>query len=193
MTSAAISLRSRILRPATPLLSIVLIALTACAGSIDTPGVSLAVDQPSVQAQTPAVSNAGVETGAPSPGSAVSPDHPPVVRLHADGGDPVAGQLGTFVWAGNGSDSAWLRGAPLSVGAGEPLSVEMDPSVPIADWRARYVPATATDPAGATALGAGPSPIAFAAPAKGAWTVEIAIRFDGAIGSASYFWRLDVR
>ena len=105
----------------------------------------------------------------------------------------MAGQLGTFIWAGSGSDSAWLRGAPLAVGAGEPLSVELDPSLPIADWRARYVPASASDPAGAADLGAGPAPVAFAAPATGAWTVEIAIRFDGDLGSASYFWRLDVR
>lgn len=193
MTSRAISLNSRIVRPATPLLSIVLIALTACAGSIDTPGVSLAVDQPSVAGQTLALPTTAVETTSATPGAAISPDHPPVVRLRADGGDPVAGQLGTFVWAGSGSDSAWLRGAPLVVGAGEPLSVEMDPSVPIADWRARYVPAASSDAAGATALGAGPAPIAFAAPATGAWTVEIAIRFDGGLGSASYFWRLEVR
>ena len=35
---------------------------------------------------------------------------PPAATLAAEGGDPVAGQLGSYTWAGGGSDSPWLPG-----------------------------------------------------------------------------------
>ena len=51
---------------------------------------------------------------------------PPDASLAAEGGDPVPGQLGTFTWAGGGSDSPWLPGTPITVGAGESLTVTLD-------------------------------------------------------------------
>ena len=132
----------------------------------------------------------------PSPTDAPSPpalgDGPPAAELVAEGGDPVTGQLGTFTWAGAGSDSAWLRGTPLAVAAGEPLSMVFQPPIATEGWRARYVPATAHDPSGATSLGEGTGPPAFEAPGPGHWMVEVAVRFADDAGSASYFWELDV-
>jgi hypothetical protein len=119
-------------------------------------------------------------------------DGPPAARLAAEGGEPVTGQLGTFVWGDGGSDSPWLPGAPLRVGAGERLSLTLSPAIRIGHWRARSTRAGASDPAGATALGSGAGDVALTAPGKGSWTVEVAVDFADGLGSASYFWRLEV-
>jgi hypothetical protein len=118
-------------------------------------------------------------------------DGPPEAALAAEGGDPVVGQLGSYTWGDGGSDSPWLGGSPVRVGAGESLTLTLDPAVGIASWRARYVPADATDPAGAISLGEGTGPPSFPAPAGGPWTVEVAVDFAEGQGTASYFWRLD--
>jgi hypothetical protein len=148
---------------------------------------------PSIAAtEVPATSDAAAPSPTDAPSLTALGDGPPAAELAAEGGDPVTGQLGTFTWAGAGSDSAWLRGAPLAVGAGEPLSLAFQPPIATEGWRARYVPATAHDPTGATSLGEGTGPPAFAAPGPGHWTVEVAVRFADGAGSASYFWALDV-
>ena len=54
---------------------------------------------------------------------------PPVAVAPVEGGDPVVGQLGTYSWAGGGSASPWLPGAPIAVGAEEPLIVTVAPAV----------------------------------------------------------------
>jgi hypothetical protein len=119
-------------------------------------------------------------------------DAPPSAALAAEGGDPVIGQLGSYTWGDSGSDAPWLPGSPTHVASGEPLTVTLQPDVPIAAWRARYVPAGAGDPAGAVGLGEGSGRPVFGAPAGGPWTVEVAIEFAGGEGTASYFWRLEV-
>ena len=129
--------------------------------------------------------------GLPSP-SVPGRDGPPEAVLAAEGGDPVKGQLGTFVWFETGSDSPWLPGAPLAVGAGEPLTATLVPDGAISAWTARAVPAGAQGPVGAKALGQGIGSPAFDAPMPGVWTVELALEFAGGVGSASYFWRLEV-
>jgi hypothetical protein len=141
-------------------------------------------------APTPSV---GIESGIPSSAAtAAAVDGPPAARLSAEGGDPVTGQLGTFTWADAGSDSPWLPGAPIAVGAGEPLTVAFAPDIAIETWRARSVPSTATGPDGATELGVGRGTPTFASPGAGSWTVEIHVAFGDGSGDASYFWRLDV-
>ena len=118
---------------------------------------------------------------------------PPTAGLAVEGGDPVDGQLGTYVWGDGGSDGPWLHGAPLTVGAREPLNVTLRPDEPIATWSARFVVATADGPDGAMSLGEGKGQPRFAAPAAGSWTVEIHVVFTDATGNASYFWQLTVR
>jgi hypothetical protein len=120
-------------------------------------------------------------------------DVPPAARLAAEGGDPVEAQLGTYTWRDSGSDSPWLPGARIAVGAGEPLSVSLDPPVGIAAWQARYVSASADGPAGATSLGEGSGAPSLSAPGgAGAWTVEVHAEFGDGLGNASYFWRLEI-
>jgi hypothetical protein len=101
--------------------------------------------------------------------------------------------MGTFAWLESGSDAPWLPGAPIAVGAGEPLTVRFEPDGEIVSWRARYVPADQGSPDGAHALGDGPGPPVFAAPPAGSWTAEVTVTFQAGVGSASYFWRLDVQ
>ena len=98
---------------------------------------------------------------------------PPEASLAAEGGDPVAGQLGTYTWRGGGTDSPWLQGAPMTVGSAEPLTVSFEPPVDIASWQARSVAARSAGPVGATALGEGSGQPTFTAPGPGAWTVEV--------------------
>jgi hypothetical protein len=145
-------------------------------------------------ASPPAVSASGVTV---SPAAVASPPlaaaEPPAAALAAEGGDPVTGQLGSFTWADGGSDSPWLPGTPVVVGAGEPLTVTLADGVAVADWSARRVPAGTTDGAGAVGLGSGPTPVTFAAPRPGSWSVQVTVTFAGGLGSAAYYWQLTVR
>lgn len=145
----------------------------AGAGSADPGGTPLATALPSIAPTTAA-------------------EGPPDARLSAEGGDPVTGQLGTYTWGDSGSDSPWLPGAPIAVGAGEPLTVTLDGSAPVASWRALHVPATADGPAGGVELGSGSGAPAFAAPGPGSWTVDLEVVFADDLGTAHYAWRLDV-
>lgn len=138
----------------------------------------------------------------PSPSSAstsslattATPGHavvPPDASIVAEGGDPVVGQLGSYTWADGGSDSPWLPGAPVSVGAGESLTVVVSGRVPIEAWTARRTPGGATSDERAVPIGSGGAIIGFRAPPGGDWTIEVTVRFLGG-GSASYAWRLEV-
>jgi hypothetical protein len=141
-------------------------------------------------ASAPGSPDATVVPETASPSVAVGP---PAATLAVDGGDPVAGQLGSYTWSGNGSDSPWLPGAPITVGAGELLTARLDPDAEVASWSARRVAAGTSDGAGAVELGEGAAPIAFAAPATGHWSVQLTVGFAGELGSASYYWDVTVR
>ena len=156
---------------------------------------TVAVPSPSesaASASPPAPATAPVATPTPVGSTAIGAA-PPEASLAAEGGDPVAGQLGTYTWRGGGTDSPWLQGAPMTVGSAEPLTVSFEPPVDIASWQARSVAAGSAGPVGATALGEGSGQPTFTAPGPGAWTVEVHTSFAGDVGSASYFWRLEVR
>ena len=118
---------------------------------------------------------------------------PPAASLAVEGGDPVIGQLGSFLWGDGGSDSPWLPGSPITVGAGERLTATIADGVGVATWSARRVPAGATDGSAAVSLGTGGPPIAFGAPAPGSWSVQLTVDFDGGQGTASYYWLVTVR
>lgn len=180
--------------------------LVGCGGGGGPSGEPATPRSPMASATVSASGSALVSASAPAmiPGSAAPPTDPPSVgvpgrdvppdaSLAAEGGDPVLGQLGSYVWLETGSDAPWLPGAPIAVGAGEPLSVRFEPDGEIVAWRARSVPAGQTDPQGAASLGEGAGAPAFPAPAAGSWSVEVAVDFGPDVGSASYFWRLDVQ
>jgi len=170
--------------------AIVAFVVLAC-GPTGTPtGATAEAGTP--QVSTPAaLSSFPSASGGPSP-TVAGRDAPPDALLSAEGGDPVVGQLGTYIWLESGSDSPWLPGAPIAVGAGEPLSVSLVPDGDIRAWAARYVPADAGGPAGAVSLGEGAGSPGFAAPGPGAWTVELFVEFAAGAGDARYFWRLEV-
>jgi hypothetical protein len=156
-----------------------------------TPAVGTAAAGTPVAGVSVAPSVPSVATRGPSP-TVAGRDAPPDAYLAAEGGDPVAGQLGTFVWFQTGSDSPWLPGAPLAVGAGEPLTVRLAPDDGIRAWAARFVPAAAGGPDRAVTLGEGPGIPRFEAPGPGDWTVEVFVEFAAGAGDARYFWRLEV-
>lgn len=160
-------------------------AVAACSGSTAPP--------PPANLTTPPSPSSSPVVAADAPSDEPSADGPPAARMSAEGGDPVTGQLGTYVWGDAGSDSPWLPGAPIAVGVGEPLTVTFDPAIPVSTWRARMVPARAAGPDGASSLGLGAGDPRFGAPAPGSWTVEVHVAFVAGRGDASYFWRLDVR
>lgn len=170
---------------AVAMLALVLGAVAAGCSVTARPAGSVAA---SAAVATPPVATAPAST----PSTAAVAGGPPRAELAAEGGDPTEGQLGTFVWGDGGSDSPWLRGSRVAVGSGEPLSVTFRPDVPVATWSARYVPAAASDPAGARPLGDGTGHPRFAAPGPGTWTVELHVAFAPGLGKASYFWQLAI-
>jgi hypothetical protein len=118
---------------------------------------------------------------------------PPGATLVVEGGDPVAGQLGSYTWAGGGSDAPWLPGTRIAVGIGERLSLALTDATGIVSWSARRVPAGTINGDGAVRLAAGTSgPVAFDAPAAGSWSVQVTVRFAGDLGSANWYWQVDV-
>ncbi len=164
-------------RPAlTALLLVALVA--ACGGS-----------EPSA---TPVAVPASPTDPPPTVAATVPVDGPPAADLAAEGGDPVEGQLGTYTWGDGGSDAPWLPGAPLAVGAGEPLTMTLRPDTGIASWTVRVVPAAADGPAGAEAVTSSLPVVLVTAPVAGAWTLQIEVTFADDLGQASYFWALDV-
>ena len=163
-----------------------------------TPTATRATAAPSVARNqtvppSPSPSPTRVPPPSASPPSVPTAATPPEASLSAEGGDPVVGQLGSYVWGGGGSDSPWLPGAPIAVGAREPLAVTFAGGPPVARWSARRARAGATSPIGAVPAGGGPGPIAVDAPASGSWTLAVTVEFAGGIGSATWYWRLDVR
>lgn len=120
-------------------------------------------------------------------------DSPPEALLAVEGGDPVMGQLGTNSWKNGGSAAPWLRGAPITVGAGEPLSMTFLPGIDVESWRAQYLPATSDGQTGGASLGEGVGQPTFQAPAAGSWTVDVSVTFQVENGRAEYYWLLDVQ
>jgi hypothetical protein len=161
------------------------LAATACA----TVGPSGSVASSAAAATPPPTVAAAPSSQAPS----AAATEPPAATLAVEGGDPVTGQLGTFIWGDGGSDSPWLPGSPIAVGSGERLTVALADGVGVATWSAKRVPAGTTDGSGAVGLGTGGPPIAFDAPGIGSWSVQVPVDFDGGLGSASYYWLVTVR
>ena len=177
------------------LASIGLVAAACGSGPATASGSPATTATSSVTPSIPATS-----TGSPAisavpatPSPSTLPATPPAATLAVEGGDPVAGQLGSYTWDGGGSDSPWLPGTAITVGSGERLTGAIDPDVAVAAWSARRVPAGTADGAGAVGLGDGAAPIAFDAPAAGHWSIQLTVGYADELGSAVYYWDVTVR
>ena len=175
-----------------PVLVLVAQLMAACAGG------SAGSTEPTAVPSGPSPSaRAGSTPVVATPVASVAParsGEPPPASLRAEGGDPVAGQLGSYTWGAAGSDSPWLQGAPVTVGSGEPLTVVLSGDPPVDDWSAQRVAAGTSDGSGAVSLGSAQgAPIAFVAPGPGRWSVQVLVRFAVGGDSAAWYWLLDVR
>lgn len=170
------------------------LAATAC--SARSPASSAQPSGGPAVAETAAAVPATTPSAVPPLMASATPasSQPPAASLIVEGGDPVAGQLGSYTWAGGGSDSPWLPGADVALAAGEPITVALDPAIPIADWTASRVDAGVVDGTGAIALGSGSGSIAFSGPEAetGSWSVQVDVHFADDLGSAAYYWRLTI-
>ena len=126
--------------------------------------------------------------------SAVPIAEPPAATIAVEGGDPVTGDLGSFTWQNSGSDSPWLAGSPIHIGSGETLEMTLVEPVAIDTWTATRVAAATLDDTAAVGLGDGAAanPVRFTGPPPGVWSVKVSVWFAGNLGSATYYWRVEV-
>lgn len=118
---------------------------------------------------------------------------PPAASIAVEGGDPVVGDLGSFTWQDGGSDGPWIPGTPIRVGSDERLTLALGAPVDVETWNASYVPAA--ELSGSTPIGLGQGKgrlIAFEAPPAGHWSMSVDIWFADGLGSASYYWLIEV-
>ena len=173
------------------ILAIVALGVAACTGSAASLEATAASPAASATASL-AIPSTGSSTTSDRP--APSRGEPPQATLAAEGGDPVAGTLGSFTWGDGGSDSPWLPGAPIAVAPGEPLTVHLADDVPIVDWTAKRDAATTADGIGAVAIATGGAAlVSFPALPPGAWSVQLVITFGDGLGSGAYYWTVTVR
>jgi hypothetical protein len=134
-------------------------------------------------------------SGPPSAVISIEPSagRPPAASIAVDGGDPVDGQLGSYTWLDAGSDSPWLDGSPIHVGAGERLTLTLADSIGVANWTASRVAPGDRDGIRAIGMGDGAGePVAFDPPPPGSWSVNVTVWFSDDRGSAAYYWLVDV-
>ena len=134
--------------------------------------------------------------GSPSATASVEPPagRPPAASIAVDGGEPVAGQLGSYTWLDAGSDTPWLDGSPVRVGVGERLTLTLGEPIGIANWTASRVAPGTRDGIGAIGMADGPGePVAFDPPPRGAWSLNVTVWFSDDRGSAAYYWLVDVQ
>jgi len=155
------------------------------------PAETAAVTEPS------ATASPTIERPSQVPSSALVTEppivEPPAAAMAVEGGDSVVGQLGSFTWKNAGSDAPWLDGSPIHVGAGERLTMTMAAQVQLSAWTVRRQPTGAGDGIGAVGIAEGSGePVTFDAPPPGSWTVNVDVWFGETLGSASYFWLVEV-
>jgi hypothetical protein len=171
---------------------LVSVGCAAVGGASPTPILEPTAGGSVSQAASAGATGPAPATSPSSPRPSASADRPPDLLLAAEGGDPIAGQLGSYTWDGAGSDGPWLPGSPMTVGAREPLTARVGTdAVRVDSWTARIAPAEATSDEAAAPLAEGAGPIVFDAPDSGMWTIQLVVRFVGG-GSATYAWRLTV-
>jgi len=129
--------------------------------------------------------------GAPTPEPPIP--EPPAASIAVEGGDAVVGQLGSFGWKNGGSDGPWLDGSPIHVGAGERLVLTLAEPVAIDTWQVSRVLPGSRDGMGSVGMAEGSGePVTFVAPPPGSWSVSVNVLFADNLGSAAYYWLIEV-
>jgi len=146
----------------------------------------MASDPPAVTAAPTASPSAEAPTAEPPMPT------PPAASIAVEGGDPVVGDLGSFTWQNGGSDSPWLPGNPIRVGAGERLTLVLEQPVAIETWTVSRTPAASFGQDEVGLAEGTRDPVSFPAPPLGSWSVSVSVWFAGGIGSAVYYWLIDV-
>jgi hypothetical protein len=173
------------------LVAAVIVAIAACTTAGPRPtglspsatGGSPPVDSP-VVVPTPA--------GTPVATVAVGAQPPTALLAPADRTSPrVVGQLGGYTWRGVGSDAPWLPGSPLAVRAGAPLTLVLEPGLPIESWHALVTMQDDRLGEHATAAGEGTGTVGLAGLPPGRWILAIQVVFEGGAGDAAYYWRIE--
>jgi hypothetical protein len=137
-------------------------------------------------------------TEAPSEAATTDVAAPPAALLTVDGAPAVAGELGSYTYLGQGSDSPWLPATmlqPVEAGAGGRLVVRLANGEPIARGSARVAQAgdtegTETEPLG---LSQEQQAVVIVGPGPGSWVLAVELDYADEAGSGLYFWRLEVR
>jgi len=171
--------------------------LTACSAPGDSarPPTTEASPVSSVAPTTTVIPSTTASEEPPTPKPTPEPPipEPPGASIAVDGGDPVVGELGSFGWKNAGSDSPWLDGSPIHVGAGERLVFTLSEPVAIETWQVSRVIPGDRDGTGAVGMSEGSGePITFDAPPSGSWSVGVSVLFADNLGGAVYYWRIDV-
>ena len=171
--------------------------LTACSvpGNSASPPPTEASPAASVAPTATVIPSTTASGEPPTPEPTLEPPipEPPAASITVEGGDPVVGALGSFGWNNAGSDSPWLDGNPIHVGAGELLVFALAEPVAIETWQVSRVIPGDRDGTRAVGMGEGSGePVTFVAPPSGPWSVSVSVLFADNLGSASYYWLVDV-
>jgi hypothetical protein len=121
------------------------------------------------------------------------PSSPPAATLGGLAGSGTAtGSLGSYTWAGGGSDAPWIVAKPAgTVKAGAPLLVTFGGLEPTG-WSAAWAKVIDGAAAAPTSGSAGPSAVTLRAPSTaGQWSVRVTASF-GPGANATYYWRVSV-
>lgn len=183
-------------RRALPVLVFVGLLLGACSRPGASPAVSEAASTAaSVEPTATALPSIEASIEAPpSESRVVEPPmpEPPAASVAVEGGDPVVGALGSFTWENSGSDGPWRPGNPIHVGSGERLTLFLADPVGVANWTVSRAPAGANG-SGAVGMAQGSGePVSFGAPPPGSWSVSVDVWFANNLGSAAYYWLMEV-
>jgi hypothetical protein len=145
---------------------------------------------PPVSPEPPPVSPEPPPTS-PTPTGEPLPPQPPVAVLNFPGGQPTAGDLGTYSYRGAGSDAPWLPGERVAVPpAGALAQVVLSEPLRVTSWWARVAPAGRAPGIGEEReIATGEGPIVFELP-TGAWTLQLSVQFGDGIGEATWYWQL---
>lgn len=179
-------------------IAVLVLALAAAtaAGCGSGPPSPPPVASPGPASPTPGTASPPVsaDPATPTPVIPPIPDSPPEVALAADGGEPIAGDLGTFSWDGLVSDAPWIVGrAGVAVAADGTLEATVAGDLQVRDWTVRWaqVAGGQAEPVGDGATSGLGLPIAFRPPGPGAWSVAVEVWYAD-VGRAAWYWRVNV-